>query len=130
MNRIQAIICKPLKNASIETIPNTLETYQRIVEGYIEVRSLESGIDLIVNEEGLINGQQPCRVILDKHGRLDFVAYGPIIIVGRDPESGEFKGLTDEQAGSLAHRFLWAEEMSAEDGMLNVERFDSDLVEA
>lgn len=40
-------------------IPDTLRGMQDFVGGYIEHVSLPNGLDLIVNDEGLINGSEP-----------------------------------------------------------------------
>ena len=40
-------------------IPDTLRAMQDFVGGYIEHVSLPNGLDLIVNDEGLINGSEP-----------------------------------------------------------------------
>lgn len=40
-------------------IPHTLKSMQEFVGGFIEHVSLPNGLELIVNDEGLINGSEP-----------------------------------------------------------------------
>lgn len=94
-----------LSNVKLETreIENTLEAFQGIVGGYIEIpylskRFSDSVIDVVINEEGkFIDGLRPEIVVVDKATQqtLDIV-YGNCIFVSHDDE-GNFIELNDEQ---------------------------------
>ncbi len=94
MNKIKAIIKQPYCKAYITEIENTLESYQKRVNGYIECVEMPNaeGIDIILNEEGKINGMQP-NIYLPEY---EDCVMGPIVIVGYD-NKGRHKGLTDKQ---------------------------------
>ena len=88
-NSINVVIKKPFQQAECVTIENTLETFQKIVDGYIEIVHMPFDTDLlaVVNEEGLLR-------------RLDFNFYigneivaGNVVFVRSDGE--EFTSLTD-----------------------------------
>lgn len=49
---IRVVIIEPGKPSYRKTIPNTLEAFQDIVGGYIEVVPLPGNVRMIVNEEG------------------------------------------------------------------------------
>jgi hypothetical protein len=84
----------------------TLEEMQKIVGGYIEFipfptdinsESEEgSGIDLILNEEGKLDGLRRNLLLIDANDRMFDVAVGNILFCAHD-EYGETIGLTDEQ---------------------------------
>lgn len=73
---IRAIIKDPNRPAREETIPNTLDTFQRLVGGYIETVTLGADWTVVCNEEGRLEGlpynMELCGV--------DFV--GTIVLVG------------------------------------------------
>ena len=52
MSKIRVLIVEPGKEPYEARIENTLGTLQSIVDGYIEMIPMESGVDLIVNDEG------------------------------------------------------------------------------
>lgn len=97
---IKVVIVEPHKPARVELIPNSLETLQEIVGGYIEcVR--EKDFDIIINEEGKLMDLEPN---FDLYNGLDFIA-GTAIFSGVDYDSGEFKSLTDEQIKFISKMF-------------------------
>ena len=49
---IRVVIIEPGEPSYRKIIPNTLEAFQEIVGGYIEVVSLPGNIRMIINEEG------------------------------------------------------------------------------
>jgi hypothetical protein len=57
--RIKVVIVEPRKMPRIETIDNNLETFQKLVGGYIEVVQSNEFIDIIINEEGKLIGLEP-----------------------------------------------------------------------
>lgn len=52
MSKIRVLIVEPGKEPYEARIENTLGTLQSIVNGYIEMIPMESGVDLIINDEG------------------------------------------------------------------------------
>lgn len=97
---IKVVIVEPNKPARIELIPNALETFQKIVGGYIEcVR--EEGFDIIINEEGKLEDLEEN---FELYGGIDYIA-GTAIFSGVDYDSGEFKSLTDEQVKFISKIF-------------------------
>lgn len=96
---IKVVIVEPKKPARVELIPNALETFQKIVDGYIEcVR--EDGFDIIINEEGKLMDLEPNFVIYGG----DYIA-GTAIFAGVDYSEGEFKSLTDDQVNFILKAF-------------------------
>lgn len=72
------VIVKPVGKAPhIEYTDNTLEAFQRIVDGYIETVTVCTDLVIICNEEGRLRGlPYNCKVF-----GVDFV--GDIALVGR-----------------------------------------------
>ena len=92
MGKIKVIVKRPdEKVGHIEEIENELESFQDIVEGYIEEVFLSSSLVFICNEEGKINGLPYNRDI-----GHDIIA-GNFIIISSDVENGEDKSLSDKQ---------------------------------
>jgi hypothetical protein len=98
--QIRVIIVEPKKPARIETISNSLETKQKIVGGYIECVRFD-GFDIIINEEGKLEGLEPNFSIYDG---MDYIA-GTAIFAGVDYEKGEFKSLNDSQLSVILNSF-------------------------
>ena len=57
-------------------IPDTLRAMQDFVGGYIEHVSLPNGLDLIVNDEGLINGSEPRLAYYDDNDEFVYLYCG------------------------------------------------------
>lgn len=57
MKTIKAIIKQPDEPVGhLQTIPNDLRTFQRIVDGYIETVRIDNGVVMIVNDCGKLRG--------------------------------------------------------------------------
>ena len=80
-----------------------LKTMQGLVGGHIELVRLDDGIDLWINEEGLLKGLPHNRVFTRADG-VEFPIVGDAFIAGSNEEDGETIGLTTEQA------FKWLRE--------------------
>jgi hypothetical protein len=85
---IEVVIVEPNRPARIEIIKNELSNLQKIVGGYIDCIR-QNGFDIIINDEGKMNGLEPNFMI---YGGQDYVA-GTAIFVGVDNSEGEFKTL-------------------------------------
>lgn len=57
--KIKVVIVEPNQLPRMETINNNLETFQKLVGGYIEVVRSNEFIDIIINEEGKLIGLEP-----------------------------------------------------------------------
>ena len=90
-------------NLEVTEITNTLETFQGIVGGYIDIPMIskvfkQHDIDVVINGEGkYIEGLRPEIAIVGKETNavLD-VVYGNCVFVSHDA-SGNTVGLSDEQ---------------------------------
>ena len=56
---MKAVLKEVGKEPRVIEIENTLEAFQKVVGGYIEVLSVGNSILLICNEEGKLNGLEP-----------------------------------------------------------------------
>jgi hypothetical protein len=83
---------------------STLKDMQSIVDGCIECISLPKGIDLWVNEEGLLNDSKLNMVLIwENNGKQPI--FGAAFLAGVDDE-GEMLPLSDEQRIWLSSRVL------------------------
>lgn len=80
-DKIKVLVKRPGKKWEEQTIPNTLQALQEIVDGYIETVTLTTDLVAICNEDGRIRGMEPCCKI----SNIDFV--GPVIMAGVDEEN-------------------------------------------
>ena len=74
-----------------------LKTMQGLVGGHIELVRLDDGIDLFVNEEGLLLGL-PLNRIFKRADGAEVPVVGDAFICGSDESSGDSIGLTVDQA--------------------------------
>ena len=95
-SEITVVACYPGKTATVIRIQNTLEAKQAFVGGYIQaIYPFDSPIALVVNEEGKLQGLEPCRALFDEDGGIYDIIVGPFLICGLDDEG--FISLTQEQ---------------------------------
>lgn len=99
-NRIKCLLVKPYELPEEIEIDNTLESFQKMVGGYIEHVYLpeDTSVILICNEEGKIN-----RLKLNREIGYDIIA-GDFLIVG-DCNKEDYQSLTDEQILKYKIRF-------------------------
>lgn len=82
-NKIKAIVKRPDELVGHMTeIPNTLESLQRTVNGYIETLSIGGSTVLIMNDEGKIRNLEP-NFFIREHGYSDIIC-GTVVVVGSD----------------------------------------------
>lgn len=96
------ILSVPVGGSPLElTIPRGLEAMQKLVGGYIEMVTLEEGIDLVCNEEGKLQGLPANRDIPELRDTIrgDF-------FISRHDEEGETVDLTDADVKKYTKRFL------------------------
>ena len=95
-SEITVVACYPGKTATVIRIQNTLEAKQAFVGGYIQaVYPFDDPVAIVCNEEGKINGMEPCRALFDEDGDIYDIIMGPFLICGLDDEG--FISLTKEQ---------------------------------
>lgn len=95
------ILFVPVGGSPVElAIPRGLEAMQQQVGGYIEMVTLEDGIDLVCNEEGKLDGLPVNRRIPEIRDtvRGDF-------FISRHDDEGETVDLTDEDVKKYTKRF-------------------------
>ena len=81
MKSIKAIIKRPDEPVGhLQTIPNDLRMFQRIVDGYIETVRIDSGVVTIVNDCGKLRG-----LPFNFSTGWDSIV-GTVILVGEDGE--------------------------------------------
>ncbi|MGN0657483.1 MAG: DUF3846 domain-containing protein [Ruminiclostridium sp.] len=87
---IRVVIIEPGEPSYQKTIPNTLEAFQEIVGGYIEVVTFPDKCCMIVNEEGKYKGlpynKLATHIYKLKHNINDFVVGTAIIADTREDE--------------------------------------------
>ena len=93
---ITVVACYPGKAATVTHIQNTLEAKQAFVGGYIQaVYPFDDPVAIVCNEEGKLNGLEPCRAIFDDGGNILDIIVGPFLVCGLGDEG--FVSLTQEQ---------------------------------
>ena len=95
MGKIKVVIKKVGRNKRVTIIEDDLKTSQRIVKGRIEIVPVANGIDMIVNEEGKMNGNKP-NFYFTQNGYTDLI-FGDVLFTGVDYEEGTQESLTDGQ---------------------------------
>lgn len=100
MKEIKVITVKD-GTPKVEKIMDDLKTLQGIVGGYIEIPYISEqlankGIDIIINEEGKLEGLKPSFVVVGKGGEVIDVICGNVIFTSHD-KKGNQQGLTKSQ---------------------------------
>lgn len=80
MEKVKVIVKYPGKDPEELVIPNELEAFQRLVDGYIETLPIAADMLAIVNEEGKLRGMEPNMMV-----RGDLLV-GPVVFAGFDGE--------------------------------------------
>lgn len=93
--KIKAFIVNTNEEGYVAEIDNVLESYQKLVDGYIQICYLEDGILAVINEEGLIK-DLPVNLWIDRYGWIR----GDVVFV-RDDGKGDFESLTEQDIENL-----------------------------
>lgn len=94
---MKVVLVKPGKYPQITEIEPGLESYQKIVGGYIQaVYPFENPVALICNEEGKLTDLTLNRALKDENGQVYGIVAGDFFICGLGEE--DFCDLTDELA--------------------------------
>lgn len=80
----------------------TLEEMQKAVGGLVQVIGLRSGVDLWVNEEGLIRKLPPTVVVEDERRRIHHILVGPVVATRSDREGETTSLRAGDITGPLA----------------------------
>ena len=99
-DEITVLLIEPEKVPREITVPNSLESLQNAVGGYIEVvYPFDDNACIICNEEGKLNGMQLNRALRTEDGELYDILAGPVIIAGLTED--DFGSLTAEQVSHI-----------------------------
>ena len=86
--KIKVVYVEPGKTASVRFIDKGLESYQKIVDGWIEqFCPYDDPVAIICNEEGKINGSQLNRAIRDDNGAVLDIIAGTFFVCGLGEEN-------------------------------------------
>lgn len=102
-NKIRIMIKKVNEFPKVIEVENDLSVLQKIVGGYIEVVKMANGLDLVVNDSGLID-ELPINFTLKSHGILN--VHGDCFFTGVNYHTGEFVDLTNEHEKNLFDMFV------------------------
>lgn len=99
---MQVMVLRPGKKLEVTNIENILEELQRLVEGYIEYVPIdilsEKNIEIIVNDEGKINGLEASLAIGHKGNIVDVICGNAIFISSKQTRKGiENDSLNEDQ---------------------------------
>ncbi len=102
-NKMRIVVVPPGNIPQERMISGTLESFQDIVKGNIEVTTDDRlpGMLLVVNDEGKINEMRFCRKIFT-NSYPDYI-FGTFFVVGNGKD--DFVSLTDEQVQQVKTRF-------------------------
>lgn len=101
---IKIIMCTPCKKALVTTVPNCLESLQRLVGGYIKaIYPFDDPIAIICNKEGKLKGMALNRALHDEAGQIQDILAGPFFITGLSDNS--FTSLSPELQDKYFHMF-------------------------
>jgi hypothetical protein len=90
---VRIIVVEPGKAPQIQEVVDQLETYQQLVDGYIEVVPMSDGTVLVCNEEGKFDDLKLnwwCPYLCD-------VLRGTFFIAGQTNAAGDWESVTDEE---------------------------------
>lgn len=109
----------------IMEIENTLEAEQAFVGGLIDVYALTDNLDIVLNDEGLINGLEPRAVVLGegtdeakKQRKIKEIIHGDCFVCRHD-EEGNFLSIREEDVDTI--RYLVKSIISIHDNVIIVE---------
>lgn len=93
----------------IMELKNTLEAEQAFVGGLIDVYALTDDLDIVLNDEGLINGLEPRAVVLGevtveakKQGKIKEIIHEDCFVCRHDYD-GDFVSIKDGDVKTIRH---------------------------
>ena len=109
----------------IMEIENTLEAEQSFVGGVIDVYAITDNLDIVLNDEGLINGLEPRAVVLGegtdeakKQRKIKEIIHGDCFVCRHDND-GNFVSIREEDVDTI--RYLVKSIISIHDNVIIVE---------
>ena len=103
-NNIDVLVVEPQKEPYMKTIPDTLESLQKEVGGYIQaVYPWEDPVGIICDEEAKLKGSPLNRALRDEDGEIADIIAGTFMVVGLGEEN--FTSLNDTEAKKIASVF-------------------------
>lgn len=106
-------------------IENSLEAEQAFVGGLIDVYALTDDLDIVLNDEGLINGLEPRAVVLGegaveakKQRKIKEIIYGDCFVCRHDND-GNFVSIREEDIKTI--RYFVKSIISTHDNVIIVE---------
>ena len=105
---IRVLLVEPMEKPRIVTVPHTLESLQKLVDGDIEaVYPFSDQIAVVCDENGIANGKVPNRLLQDEAGNPYDILKGTFFKCGLGREN--FCSISDELAAKYTEHFLWPE---------------------
>jgi len=93
----------------IMEIENTLEAEQSFVGGLIDLYAITDNLDIVLNDEGLINGLEPRAVVLGegtdeakKQRKIKEIIHGDCFVCRHD-EEGNFLSIREEDVETVRY---------------------------
>lgn len=87
-------------------IENTLHSMQKFVGGLIDVVALTPNIDLVVNDEGLINGSEPRVIFLEDGKIVNCIIMGDCFVCRHDGK-GNFESILETDLPVIRKKLLY-----------------------
>lgn len=87
------------KGPEVREVPDTLESMQSLVKGYVQFVPYRDGVELVCNEEGLLRGM-PFNRFVGPHA-----VHGPFFFTRTDPDEGVSVNLTETDTKLLLEEF-------------------------
>ena len=122
-NKIKVVVVRPNEEARVEEIEQNLDSYQQIVDGWIEcIYPFEEAVCLVCNDEGKFNGCLPNRALVDEDGNITDMIFGTFFIA--DCSGEQFESLSEEQLKKYTELFREPEQLCRMGGKYFVTRGD------
>ena len=104
---MKILVIEPLKLPYVKEIDGSLKSFQKLVDGPIEVIYPfdHPEIALICNEEGKLNRLPLNRSLFDSDGNIVDIVAGTFFLCSAPSDSENFESLTDEQIEKYKKRF-------------------------
>jgi hypothetical protein len=105
VGKMKLLVIEPGKEGYVKEIDHTLENLQEVVGGYIQGVSLEPGVEMICNEEGLPLKLEPNRRVVANmwNYQLDTIIHGTFCVVGMGGD--DYCSLSDEKIKEYTEKF-------------------------
>lgn len=101
--KIKVLVCRPNEAPQVEEHAETLETWQGLVGGLIQViYPHDDDTCIILNDEGKLLDMPMNRLLKDDAGHAYDVMCGTIVIARAPMDSDTFASLTDEQVAKYS----------------------------